>query len=230
MTVKQNSIADRLQTLRSALPESTTLVAVSKYHSIEEIQEAYDAGQRHFGENHAQELARKAQALPADIKWHFIGHLQTNKVKLIMPYVHLIHAVDSWHLLQEVNKQAAHLDRTVDVLLQLHVAEEETKFGLSPTAFTELLTNEAWRELTSVHIRGVMAMATHTDNETQIAREFDEVRRIFDETHATFFKGNDTFCLRSYGMSDDYSIALQHGSNIVRIGTAIFGPRDYKNK
>lgn len=223
-----SSIAERLQGVRATLPKGITLVAVSKYHSEEEIGEAYAAGQRDFGENHAQELARKAQTLPNDIRWHFIGHLQTNKVKLIMPYVSLIHAVDSWHLLSEINKQALRLERNVDVLLQLHVAEEETKFGLTPDEYDELLSQQPWRELSAVRIRGVMAMATHTDDEAQIAEEFEKVDTIFKQSKANHFADMPHFDLRSYGMSDDYPIALRHGSNIVRIGTAIFGPRQYQ--
>ena len=220
-----NDIANRLKQIRATLPSDVTLVAVSKYHGIDEVREAYEAGQRDFGESHAQELARKAQALPKDIRWHFIGHLQTNKVKMVVPHAHLIHSVDSWHLLTEVNKQAARINRCVDVLLQLHVAEEDTKFGLTPDECETLLAEKPWRDLTSVCIRGVMAMATLTDDTGKIAGEFDNVFRLFESTHHKYFANDDTFSLRSYGMSDDYPTALLHGSNIVRIGTAIFGPR-----
>lgn len=220
-----NDIAVRLQSVRATIPLEVTLVAVSKYHTSEDILEAYDCGQRDFGESHAQQLVAKAQMLPKDIRWHFIGHLQTNKVKMVVPYAHLIHAVDSWHLLTEIEKHAARLGRIVDVLLQLHVAQEETKFGLTPKECKEMLATQPWKTLTHVRIRGMMAMATNTDDDEQIGKEFETVHAFFEEMRDKYFSDDPTFSLCSYGMSDDYRIALHHGTNIVRIGTAIFGPR-----
>ena len=172
-------IAENLNRVKAQLLPHTELVAVSKYHPVEELQEAYDAGQRVFGESHVQELVAKHEVLPQDIRWHFIGHLQTNKVKYIVPFVSLIHSADSVKLLKEINKQGQKAEKVVDVLLQLHVAEEETKFGFAPNEVVEMLEGGEWREWKNVRIVGVMAMATNTDNEKQIAYEFERVRMLF---------------------------------------------------
>lgn len=191
------------------------------------IQEAYDAGQRIFGESHVQELQEKVPTLPADIEWHFIGHLQTNKVKYIAPYVHLIHAVDSFRLMQEIEKQAAKNDRIINILLQLHLAQEETKFGLTMQECDALLEAGEWRKLTHVRIAGIMCMASNTDDEQQIAQEFKSAHDYFLHVKECFFAEETSFCECSMGMSDDYPIAIQNGSTLVRIGTRIFGPRVY---
>lgn len=222
-----NDVATRLQTVRASLPEGVQLVAVSKFHPAEYIQAAYDAGQRLFGESREQELALKVEALPKDIKWHFIGHLQTNKVKYIAPYIHMIEAVDSLKLLREINRQAAAHQRVINVLLELHIAQEATKYGLSPATLHQLLADGEWRQLSNVHICGLMMMASNTDDEEQIRREFEQGAQLFDEVKAQYFATDDAFCQRSWGMSHDYAIAVACRSTIVRVGTAIFGPRVY---
>jgi len=221
------SIVERLRTLKAALPADVTLVAVSKYHSQEDILAAYDCGQRDFGESHEQEIKVKHSMLPADIRWHFIGHLQTNKVKAIVPYIHMIESVDSFRLLAEINRQAEKLSRTINVLLEVKVAAEATKYGFSPDELRALLAQGDWRELHHVRICGLMAMATNTDDAQQIAAEFQQARTFFSELKAEFFSQDESFCVRSWGMSDDYTIAVDNGSNMVRIGTYIFGPRTY---
>ncbi len=221
------SVAENIQEITSRLPGGVRLVAVSKFHPAEMIQEAYDAGQRLFGENHAQELVAKAPVLPRDVEWHFIGHLQKNKVRSIMPWVGMIESVDSLPLLRLIEKEAARIDRRVDVLLQLHVAREETKTGFAPD---ELLAAAQAGELDGFgHVRfcGLMAMATNTDNRQQIADEFETVRRTFVELSDTCFDESETFNQLSIGMSHDWPIAVQHGATIVRVGTDIFGPREY---
>ena len=220
-------IARRLQEVKDHLPDSTRLVAVSKFHPAELIREAYDAGQRLFGESREQELAAKVKELPRDIEWHFIGHLQTNKVKYIAPYIAMVEAVDSLKLLKEINKQAAKHDRVVKVLLELHIAEEETKYGLTLDACRQLLEEGEWREMKHVQICGLMMMASHIDDEAQIAGEFDTAANFFDEVKKKYFADDDAFCERSWGMSHDYQIAVKHGSTMVRVGTTIFGPRVY---
>lgn len=220
-------IARRLQEVKDNLPDSTRLVAVSKFHPAELIREAYDAGQRLFGESREQELAAKVKELPRDIEWHFIGHLQTNKVKYIAPYIAMVEAVDSLKLLKEINKQAAKHDRVVKVLLELHIAEEETKSGLTLDACRQLLEEGEWREMKHVQICGLMMMASHIDDEAQIASEFDTAANFFDEVKKKYFADDDAFCERSWGMSHDYQIAVKHGSTMVRVGTTIFGPRVY---
>lgn len=220
-------IARRLQEVKENLPDSTRLVAVSKFHPAELIREAYDAGQRLFGESREQELAAKVKELPRDIEWHFIGHLQTNKVKYIAPYIAMVEAVDSLKLLKEINKQAAKHDRVVKVLLELHIAEEETKYGLTLDACRQLLEEGEWREMKHVQICGLMMMASHIDDEAQIASEFDMAANFFDEVKKKYFADDDAFCERSWGMSHDYQIAVKHGSTMVRVGTTIFGPRVY---
>lgn len=220
-------IAANLRRVVDCLPEGVALVAVSKYHSAENIETAYACGQRVFGESHVQELEKKHASLPQDIRWHFIGHLQTNKVKYIAPYVSMIDAVDSYKLLKEINKHAAKHGRIIDVLLELHVAEEETKYGFSPDACREMLSAGEWRQLENVRICGLMTMASNVDDEEQIAREFTLAADFFDEVKARFFADDDSFCERSWGMSDDYGIAIRCRSTMIRVGTGIFGPREY---
>ena len=209
------------------LPEGVRLVAISKFHPNEFIEEAYAEGQRVFGESHEQELSKKAQTLPKDIEWHFIGHLQTNKVKYIAPYISMIQAVDSMKLLREINKQAAKNGRVIKVLLELHIAEEETKYGLSLAACRQLLEDGEWQQLANVRICGLMMMASNTDDEELIRREFIEAKNFFDEVKKEYFANDDAFAERSWGMSHDYRIAVECGSTMVRVGTTIFGPRVY---
>ena len=216
-------ITERINEIKRNLPDGVRLVAVSKYHPVEMIQEAYDGGQRIFGESHVQELVQKYEVLPKDIEWHFIGHLQTNKVKYIAPFVSLIHAVDSEHLLKEINKQAKKCGRIIPVLMQVHVAKEETKFGFLPDELLAFMKSGVWRQYENVSICGLMCMATNTDDETQIASEFEQARELFVQC-STF---NVQWKERSWGMSDDYPIAVAHGSNMIRIGSLIFGERVY---
>ena len=220
-------VKGNLREVLGNLPAGVNLVAISKFHPNEYIEAAYAEGQRIFGESHEQELARKVESLPKDIEWHFIGHLQTNKVKYIAPYISMIESVDSLKLLKEINKQAAKHDRVVRVLLELHIAEEETKSGFSFDDCRELLEAGEWRTMEHVRICGIMMMASNTDDEQQIAQEFDAAYAFFKEVKEKYFADDDAFCERSWGMSHDYRIAVKHGSNMVRVGTTIFGPRIY---
>ena len=220
-------VAKQLHEVLNDLPDGVRLVAVSKVHPNEYLEAAYRAGQRIFGESHEQELARKAATLPKDIEWHFIGHLQTNKVKAIAPYITMIDAVDSLKLLREIDKQAARCGRVIPVLLELHIAEEATKYGFNLAACRELLESGVWRQLEHVKICGLMMMASNVDDEAQIAAEFDQAARFFDEVRANYFADDPDFKERSWGMSQDYPIAVRHGSTMVRVGTSIFGPRVY---
>ena len=220
-------VARNLQEVLGNLPQGVRLVAISKYHPKEYIEAAYAVGQRVFGESHEQELRTKVPSLPDDIEWHFIGHLQTNKVKYIAPYIDMVEAVDSLKLLKEIEKQAAKHNRVIKVLLELHVAEEDTKFGLSFAACRELLDGGEWRNMPHVEVCGLMMMASNVDDEQQIAHEFDLAAQFFDELKATYFADRPSFCERSWGMSHDYKIAVAHGSTMVRVGTGIFGPRVY---
>lgn len=220
-------VKGNLREVLGNLPDGVRLVAISKFHPNDYIEAAYEEGQRIFGESHEQELAKKVESLPKDIEWHFIGHLQTNKVKYIAPYIAMVEAVDSLKLLKEINKQAAKHDRVVKVLLELHIAEEETKYGLTLDACRQLLEEGEWRELKNVQICGLMMMASHIDDEAQIASEFDTAAQFFDEIKEKYFADDEAFCERSWGMSHDYRIAVQHGSTMVRVGTTIFGPRIY---
>lgn len=220
-------VAARLCAVKETLLEGVKLVAVSKFHPADEIMVAYIAGQRVFGESHEQELARKHEALPKDIEWHFIGHLQTNKVKYIVPYISMIDAVDSVKLLKEINKQAAKYGRVVNVLLELHIAEEATKYGFTLDACREMLAAGEWRELKNIRLCGLMMMASNVDDEAQIRREFETAASFFDEVKQTYFADYDSFCERSWGMSGDYKIAMQCRSTMVRVGTALFGEREY---
>ncbi len=222
-----SNIADNIKYLERQLPEGVKLVAVSKYHPVEVVREAYDAGQRIFGENKVQELVAKAPQLPNDIQWHMIGHLQTNKVRQLMPHVAMIQSIDSIKLLRTVEKEAARIDRTVDVLLQLHVAREETKSGF---AVGELLAALAVNELDycpHVRVRGLMAMATNTDDQQQIEKEFQLVADTFRLIKEEFYPDDAAFDQISMGMSDDWQLAVKHGATLIRVGSAIFGPRQY---
>ena len=220
-------VKGNLKDVLSTLPDGVRLVAVSKFHPAEYIEEAYREGQRIFGESHEQELSRKVKELPEDIQWHFIGHLQTNKVKYIAPYISMIEAVDSLKLLKEIQKQAEKNGRVIDVLLELHIAEEETKFGLTPDACRQLLDNGEWEQMKNVRICGLMMMASNVDDENQIRNEFTTAKLFFDEVKQKYFADAEYFCERSWGMSDDYPIAIECGSTMVRVGTRIFGPRVY---
>ena len=220
-------VKGNLHRVLDTLPQGVRLVAISKYHPDDYILAAYEEGQRIFGESHEQELRQKHESLPKDIEWHFIGHLQTNKVKYIVPYVSMIEAVDSIRLLREINRQAEKSDRVVNVLLELHNAEEATKYGLSLDACRELLADGEWRGMAHVRICGLMMMASFVDDRDQIRREMQTAADFFDEVKAAYFADDDAFCERSWGMSDDYPIALETRTTMVRVGTAIFGPRVY---
>lgn len=223
------SVSENLDEVRRLLPADVRLVAVSKYHPEEALAEAYSAGQRIFGESHVQELVRKQAALPDDIQWHFIGHLQTNKVKYIVPFIDTIEAVDSLRLMREINKHAQRCQRRVKILLELHIADEETKFGFSLDECREMLAAGEWRQMENVQIAGLMMMASNVDDEAQIAAEFEQAAQFFDKIKARFFPEDEAFRERSWGMSDDFHIAVRHRSNIVRVGTRIFGTRTYGN-
>ena len=220
-------VKGHLHQVLDTLPQGTRLVAISKFHPGEYIMAAYEEGQRVFGESHEQELRLKHESLPKDIEWHFIGHLQTNKVKYIAPYVSMIEAVDSLKLLREINRQAERCGRVIRVLLELHIAEEATKYGLTLDACRQLLDEGEWRSMSHVRICGLMMMASFTDDCEQIRREMQTAADFFDEVKAKYFDSDEAFCERSWGMSDDYLIALQTRSTLVRIGTTIFGPRVY---
>ncbi len=222
-----NDVAGRLHDVLDTIPDNVKLVAVSKFHPIESISAAYAAGQRVFGESREQELSLKKEALPNDIEWHFIGHLQTNKVKYIAPFVSMIDSVDSMKLLKEIDRQAARHDRVIDVLLELHVAEETTKYGLTIDACRQLLENEDWRSLKNVRIRGLMTMASNVDDEKQIRKEFSTALDFFNEVKKTYFDTDSHFTERSWGMSHDYKVAIDCGATMVRVGTYIFGDRAY---
>lgn len=218
-------IGEQITRLRKELPKGVSLLAISKYQPIEALQEAYDAGQRMFGENHIQEMAAKAASLPKDIQWHFTGHVQTNKIKYMAPFVNLIHAVDSFRLLREIDKHAAKHERSIDCLLQIHIAQEETKYGLTVDECRHLLANEPWRELQHIRITGLMAMGSNTDDMEQVRSEFKQIKNLFDELKEKYFPDEPSFCQISEGMTDDYPIAIEEGSTIVRIGSMIFGER-----
>lgn len=220
-------IAEEIKRISSELPQGVRLVAVSKYHPTEAIMEAYRAGQRVFGESKAQEMKTKHEQLPQDIEWHFIGHLQTNKIKYIAPYVALIHSIDSYKLLVEVDKQGEKIGRIIPCLLQLHVAQEETKFGFTPEECREMLEAGEWKALRNVAICGVMGMATNTDDIEQIEREFCLLNSFFKEAKAKWFARDERFKELSMGMSDDYHEAIAAGSTLVRVGSKIFGERQY---
>lgn len=221
------SIASKIELLRFKLPETVQLVAVSKFHPVEAIYEAYHAGQRIFGESRAQELKAKQEKLPKDIEWHFIGPLQSNKVKDIAPFIHTIHSIDSVKLLQEVNKQARKQNRLIRVLLEIHIAKEENKHGFTVDEVRELLNDIQTDTFPNLRIGGLMGMATFTDDEDQIRQEFQGLYQLFTELKQTGFPGSDYFSQLSVGMTDDYEIAIEEGSTMVRIGSYIFGQREY---
>lgn len=220
------SIAENLKNIKQELPESVRLVAISKTKPNEAILEAYEAGQRGFGENRVQELTQKYEELPKDIEWHMVGHLQSNKVKYIAPFVHLIHGVDKTKLINEINKQAKKNNRVIDVLLQFHIAEEETKFGFNYEEAQEMLKNPKFKEYENVRICGVMGMATFTDNEKQIKKEFNQLAQFFQQLKSNYFKDSEYFKEISMGMTNDYKIAIEEGATLVRIGSLIFGKRN----
>ena len=227
MKTKMPPVSQNLYEIKSNLPTGVELVAVSKYHPLEALQEAYDAGQRIFGENRPQEMTSKHEVLPADVQWHMIGHLQTNKVKMIVPYVSMIESVDSLKLLQEINRQAMRANRIIPVLLEIHVAQEETKSGFTPDECRALLESGVVASLGNVKVSGLMCVASNTDDEARIRSDFRKVHRLFDELKCGIFAGDSAFRFKSWGMSGDYKIAIEEGANLVRIGSAIFGQRDY---
>jgi pyridoxal phosphate enzyme (YggS family) len=218
-------IQEQLELLRSEIPDNVTLIAVSKTKPLSDLQAAYDAGQRHFGENKVQEMVEKAAQLPKDIHWHLIGHLQSNKVKYMAGFVHLIHGVDSLKLLQEIDKQAQKAGRIQDVLLQFHIAQEETKFGLELQEANEILESEVFKQLKCIRICGVMGMASFTSDVQQIANEFQGLKKVFETLKWQYFPDATYFKEISMGMSGDYPIAIQNGSTMVRVGSKIFGGR-----
>ena len=215
------SIAHNIHTIQAGLPENVTLVAVTKTKPVDDIMQAYEAGLRIFGENKIQEMADKFEQMPKDIAWHMIGHVQTNKVKFMAPFVALVHGVDSLKLLQEIDKQAAKNNRVIDCLLQIYIAEEETKFGLNEQELQDLLESDAFRSLQNIRIKGLMGMATFTENQQQITKEFAHLKSLFDRYAAT----SPDFTILSMGMSGDYPLAISCGSTMVRIGSSIFGKR-----
>lgn len=224
------SITDNIIELKKEIEnENVKLIAVSKTKSNEDILEAYEAGQRIFGENQVQELAEKFESLPKDIEWQLIGHLQSNKVKYIAPFISLIHSVDSLKLLQEINKQALKNNRVIDCLLQIHIADEDTKFGLDFDEAIELLRSDEFQELNNIRITGLMGIATNTENEKLIKEEFYELKTLFDGIKLSYFRKEDSFKELSMGMSSDYLIAIEQGSTMVRIGSDIFGKREIKH-
>lgn len=218
-------IGKNISEIKDSLPAVTKLIAVTKTKSPETIMEAYRAGHKAFGENKAQELLQKFEELPKDIEWHFIGHLQSNKAKYITPFVNMIHGIDSFKILKAVNKEAKKNDRVVPCLLQFHIAQESTKFGLDETEAKEILNSETFPALKNVYIAGVMGMATYTDDHEQVRTEFRKLKDIFTWLKKDYFSGNPEFSEISMGMSDDYHIAVEEGSTMVRIGSNIFGSR-----
>lgn len=221
-------IAENIRSLKSTLGENVALVAVSKTKPVSDIMEAYNAGQRIFGENKVQEMVAKRDLLPNDIQWHFIGHLQTNKIKYMAPFVSLIHSVDSEKLLVSISKEAEKNNRVIDCLLQIKIASEQTKFGMSPQDAQALLASGIQNKLSFVNIKGVMGMASFVDDESQVAAEFALLKKTFDNLKTGFFADSPAFNVVSMGMSDDYRIAITQGSNMVRIGSLVFGERHYE--
>ena len=224
------SIAENIKRYQSSLPSGVKLIAVSKTKPVEDLQQAYEAGQRLFGENKALEMRDKHEVLPKDIHWHFIGHLQTNKVKYIVPFVSMIHSVDSLKVLKEINKEAIKCNRVVDCLLQVDIAHEETKFGMSEEELEELLEGKELATLTNVRLCGLMGIGSITDREEKTREEFHHLKEVFDSVKERFFADKDWFCELSMGMSHDYNLSVEQGSIMVRIGSSIFGLRDYSSK
>lgn len=224
------SITTNIEEIQNELkPIGVTLVAISKTKPLEDIQEAYDAGQRIFGENLVQDMVDKYEQLPKDIQWHMVGHLQTNKVKYIAPFIAMIESVDSLKVLKEINKQAAKNSRVIDCLLQIFIADEDTKFGLDHVELIELLESEEFTTLENIRIRGLMGIATNTDNEKIIKEEFYELKMLFDGIKVSYFRKEDSFDTLSMGMSSDYKIAIEQGSNMIRLGSTLFGKRVIKH-
>ena len=223
------AVATNLKKILSTLPPAVKLVLVSKYQSVETMMEAYNTGYRIFGENKSQELINKQLLMPDDIEWHFIGHLQTNKVKYIVPFVNLIHSVESLKLLMEINKEGLKNNKTINCLLQFHIATEDTKFGLSYEEAEEILNSEDFKKMSHISICGVMGMATFTEDMQIVKKEFQNLKHIFDSLKSKYFSDNESFKEISMGMSDDYTVAISEGSTIVRVGTAVFGSRKKKD-
>lgn len=221
------SISDKIHEIKNSLPEKVNLIAVSKFHGVEAIQEAYDSGQRVFGESRMQEISRKKDLLPQDIEWHFIGHLQTNKVKAIIPYIHTIQSLDSWKLLSEIEKYAAIAKKRICCLLEIHIAQEHAKYGFSYDVCRQFLSEGLWKDCRYAYIGGVMGMATNTDDEKLIRKEFQNLKLFFEEMKDEYFRDNEDFKEISMGMSDDYKIAIEEGSTMIRVGSSIFGNREY---
>jgi pyridoxal phosphate enzyme (YggS family) len=221
------SVAQNIAELRKQIPPHVTLIAVSKTQPLPKIREAYEGGQRIFGENKVQELVPKFDALPKDIEWHLIGHLQSNKVKYVAPFVHLIHSIDSFKLLQEVDKQALKINRRINCLLQVHIAQEETKFGFSENEIFELLQGNSFQALKNICIEGLMGMASFTDQRDQVRREFKSLKTFFDKLASMPLPAQFELKNLSMGMSGDYKIAIEEGSTMIRVGTALFGERNY---
>jgi len=221
------SISSNIQFIREHIPPHVQLVCVSKFNPKESILEAYETGERIFGESKVQELCEKQESLPKDIHWHFIGHLQSNKIKFIVPFVSLIHGVDSFKLLSEIDKHAAKAGKTVNCLLQIHIAQEETKFGFSADEVLEMLRSETWKQMKNTKLCGLMGMATYTRDNEQVRKEFRTLKALFDNIKSTYFVSDAAFSELSMGMSDDYQIAIEEGSTLVRIGSSIFGQRNY---
>jgi pyridoxal phosphate enzyme (YggS family) len=220
------SISGHIYTIKKKIPSDVKLVAVSKFHGVDAIREAYGAGQRIFGESRMQEINRKQALLPVDIEWHFIGHLQTNKVKTIIPYIHTIHSVDSWKLLQEIEKQASANQKQVCCLLEIHIAQEEAKYGFSYDDCRQLLATCKWKEFKYAYIGGLMGMATNTGNNDLIRSEFKNLKQFFQEIKTSHFTDDNRFSEISMGMSDDYMAAIEEGSTMIRVGSSIFGRRE----
>lgn len=224
------SITTNIEEIQNELkPVGVTLVAISKTKPIEDIQEAYNAGQRIFGENMVQEMVEKYEVLPKDIEWHLVGHLQTNKVKYIAPFISMIESVDSIKLLKEINKHAVKNNRIINCLLQIYIADEDTKFGLDHVELIELLESQEFAELENIRIRGLMGIATNTDNEKIIKEEFYELKMLFDGIKVSYFRKEDSFDTLSMGMSSDYKLAIEQGSNMIRLGSTLFGKRVIKH-
>ena len=221
------NIALNFRSVVAEIPAHVKLVTISKTKPLEEIMEVYQEGHRIFGENKVQELVRKFEQLPKDIEWHMVGHLQSNKVKYIAPFVHLIHSVDSLNLLQEINKQAIKYNRTINCLLEVHIAEEETKFGLDDDEVYKLIESQGFKDCSNIHLAGLMGMATYTENIDQIRKEFNHLHELFMNLKKTKFSDNPEFKDLSMGMSSDYKIAIEEGSTMIRVGSKIFGERNY---
>ncbi len=219
------TISENFMQIKESIPADVSLIAISKTKSNEEIMEVYHCSHRLFGESKAQELVPKHEELPRDIEWHMVGHLQSNKVKYIAPFVSMIHSVDSAKLLKTINKEGKKNHRVIDCLLQMHIAEEETKFGLDYEELSGLLASEEFKKMEHIRIRGLMCMATYTDNTEQVSKEFRQLVKYFEQAKSAFFPHDEMFSIKSMGMSDDYEIAIQEGSNMVRVGSKIFGTR-----